>query len=187
MITLPLSNAFLHELGHILGAGHSDGHGENGAYPYGHGFFIPPTNSDPNMGERTVMAYPMAGHRHRVNRFSNPRVKFGKERRPTGDPMHNNARAITEGRFAHAAVGDESVPCGEEDCRLDKFTETCKRWRDSGVCAVQTGEALVKRDCSCCSEFVMWDNGTLWNYVIDRLREGGRAGAVPQLGGVRGL
>ena len=54
------------------------------------------------------MAYSTAGER-RVNYYSSPDVNFNGI--PSGTTKNDNARTLTEVRFAAAHVGDESMAC----------------------------------------------------------------------------
>ena len=56
------------------------------------------------------MAYNADGHKTRVNFMSNPNVDY--KGYPTGNAAHaDNARVVTENRFAMADIGDESGAC----------------------------------------------------------------------------
>ena len=54
------------------------------------------------------MAYNTAGEK-RVNYYSNPKVNY--QGYPSGTYENDNARALTENRFAAANIGDESETC----------------------------------------------------------------------------
>merc|ERR1711962_1958072 len=82
------------------------GWGQDGSGQHLH--FIGPTKWW-RKGYRSSMAYPKAGHRHRINYFSNPDVMY--KGYPTGTEKNNCARVIKENRFGMAALGDESKTC----------------------------------------------------------------------------
>merc|ERR1711962_411656 len=98
---------FGHELGHNFGCSH-DRTTNWAPYNYAYGHFIGPTKWW-RKGYRSSMAYPKAGHRHRINYFSNPDVMY--KGYPTGTEKNNCARVIKENRFGMAALGDESKTC----------------------------------------------------------------------------
>ena len=100
--------SFGHEIAHLFGAGHNqEAHGgyTNSVYSYGHGFLIPG-------GYRSIMGYNYPGHSFRVNYYSNPNVNY--QGSASGTSSANNAKVISDNRFAMAAVGDESGSCPGE-------------------------------------------------------------------------
>merc|ERR1719427_1531133 len=94
-----------------MGADHDRDHAHMNKFLYGYGNHVGPAYLDGH-GYRTIMAYPKSGHRTRINYWSSsdPTVKFRGEF-PTGSKYKDNARVITETRFAFAARGDESETC----------------------------------------------------------------------------
>ena len=66
---------------------------------------------------RTIMAYSAKGEK-RVNYYSSPQVSYMGA--STGNRHNDNARTLTEVRFAAAGVGDERMSCPssepEEEC-----------------------------------------------------------------------
>ncbi len=63
---------FGHEMGHNMGAQHDRAHaGSNGAYSYSYGYCLPGIE-----GYHTIMAYDYGSCNTRINRWSNPDVKY---------------------------------------------------------------------------------------------------------------
>ena len=63
---------------------------------------LQPSNSNNDLGFRTILAYNSNGHRNRVNFYSNPNVVFSPTGTPTGIvSTSNNARVITDNRFVY--------------------------------------------------------------------------------------
>ena len=103
---------FGHELGHNFGCHHDILVADNTYFSYGHGHHI--EQGDASHGYRTIMAYWAPNHHVIANYYSNPSVDFPITQTPTGvADVSNNARVITENRFAFAANGDESNMCSE--------------------------------------------------------------------------
>jgi hypothetical protein len=118
--------SFGHELGHNIGLMHNKEAGSNGMYDHGHGYLI--AKGSHSTGFRTILAYNADGHRTRVNYYSNPDVLYPTTGTATGvTGVANNARILTDNRFALAAVGDESqcesYPIDPE-CILNNVTFT---------------------------------------------------------------
>jgi hypothetical protein len=82
--------AYLHEIGHNLGANHGDG--DVGAFPYSRGY------RDATHGFRTIMAYGGGCICPRIPYFSTPDVQYDDEGtlRPVGSADEDNARTIDE-------------------------------------------------------------------------------------------
>lgn len=115
--------SFGHEIGHNFGAQHNpEQYSSTDGDGYGH--LIQPTSSSVNSGYRTILAYRADGHAFRVNHYSNPDVQFNNN--PTGIvSVSNNARLITDNRFAMASCGTEE-PNGEcNDCSVNPANEPC--------------------------------------------------------------
>ena len=103
--------SFAHEIGHNVGLYHDQRTSVNPRYTFGQGHHI--TKGKASTGFRTVLAYSLAGHRTRVNYYSNPLVKHPVTGTPTGIAGRaDNARLLIQQRFKLAAMGDESNTCG---------------------------------------------------------------------------
>merc|ERR550517_1959205 len=60
-------------------------------------------------GYRTVLAYNSPGYSTRVNYYSNPAINYPGTGTSTGvNGLSNNARVITENRYAMDALGSDS-------------------------------------------------------------------------------
>ena len=128
---------FGHELGHNFGCHHDPASDTNTYFSYGHGHLI--EQGVASMGYRTVLAYSAPNHQTRVNYYSNPSVNLSETQTATGGAgLSNNARVITENRFAFASLGDESA--AEMCCPLSWFSfegncykvfEEAKTWQDA--------------------------------------------------------
>ncbi len=88
--------SFAHELGHLMGARHDEGHDPTGTpFPYGHGFQQPSPSA--NAAFRTVMAYQCKAPDTcdpRVPYWSNPDIRY--KGAPAGATADNNARVLNE-------------------------------------------------------------------------------------------
>merc|ERR1712215_13765 len=102
--------SFGHELAHGFGLEHQRSHALSFSHPYAYGYVM--------KGGRfsTILAYETAGSK-RVNYYSSPNLRY--EGIVTGRPENDNARALTEVRFAVANIGDESNVCEDlvKECR----------------------------------------------------------------------
>ena len=99
-----------HEIGHNFGCHHDPDTDTNTYFSYGHGHRI--EQGVGTEGHRTILAYGAPNHWARANYYSNPAVIFPETQTPTGvTGLSNNARVITETRFAFASLGDESKMC----------------------------------------------------------------------------
>ena len=150
---LPL-HTFAHELGHNMGAAHNKEalvhttYPENQFYKYGHGHLIEKGKlASSDSGYRTLMAYSAPGHKKIANYFSNPDLKY----KPTGTRLgkqgvSNNARVLTENRFAMQEVGDESGTCSDGfEVGLPTTTGSQGPWTPQATTAstpVMEGEAI---------------------------------------------
>ena len=103
--------SFGHEVGHNIGLQHNPEVATNPVYPYALGHLI--AQGSASTGYRTILAYNAAGHRTRVNYYSNPDVNYPVTGTPTGLVGSNNAALLNINRASLAAVGDESSICGE--------------------------------------------------------------------------
>ena len=99
-----------HEIGHNFGCHHDPDTDTNTEFPYGHGHRI--EQGVGTEGHTTIMAYGAPNYWARANYYSNPAVIFPETQTPTGVAgLSDNARLITENRFAFASLGDESKMC----------------------------------------------------------------------------
>jgi len=95
--------SFGHEIGHGLGL-HHDRRTQKGSSStaYAYGYTI-------KTGQyRSIMAYNYKGEK-RINYYSNPDVKY--KGLPTGTSRYNNAKVLTDQRFAAAKIGNERMKC----------------------------------------------------------------------------
>jgi len=107
--------SFGHELGHNFGAKHnvekySSSSLSSHPYSYGHGYLIKPTGPTKYSGYRTILAYFADGHYNRINHYSDPGEICPdclEADSVLGDDEANNAKVITDNRFAMAACGAE--------------------------------------------------------------------------------
>ena len=138
-----------HELGHNLGNMHDKVQGPNKYFKYGLGKHVGPDKLD-GKGYMTIMAYQTATHRREINYYSNPDIKF-RGKYVTGSADENNARVLTETRFAMASVGDES-----EKCALSMVTPTTTSTTTTTTPATTTTATTANtkckdKECSCSS------------------------------------
>merc|ERR1711892_1236549 len=109
--------SFGHEIGHNFGAKHNvEKYDDISSHPYlhGHGYLIKPTGPSKWTGYRTILAYNADGHYNRINRYSNPDQVCPnclEVDSVMGDEFSNNAKVITDNRFAMAACGTEENTC----------------------------------------------------------------------------
>merc|ERR1719369_1751928 len=107
--------SFGHELGHNFGMKHNPEKYETSSlsshpYSYGHGYLIKPTGPTKYSGYRTILAYFADGHYNRINHYSDPGEICPdclEADSVLGDVEANNAKVITDNRFAMAACGAE--------------------------------------------------------------------------------
>ena len=134
---------FGHELGHNFGCHHDPDSDTNTDFSYGHGHLI--EQGVASKGYRTVLAYSSSNHETRVNYYSNPAVIFSETQTATGvSGLSNNARVITENRFAFASLGDESAVCCPVswfpfDGNCYKGFDDAKDWEDANEHCVRLG------------------------------------------------
>ena len=118
--------SFGHEIGHNIALYHNrEVASTNPTFSDGHGFLI--AQGSASTGARTILAYSAAGHRTRINYYSNPNVIFSGTGTATGSSTSNNARVLTVQRFALAAVGDESTSCSVTTTTARTTTTTTSR------------------------------------------------------------
>jgi len=138
-ISYNMSDTFVHEAGHCLGAMHDRYTLNNPTYPaYNYGYCLP------NTPYATVMAYTdncPPPQRESILHFSNPDVSY--QGVPTGDDDNNNARAITEDRIRTSQYGSN---CLVQTDTLGTLSNQC-RWTEwstwsgwSPCCCVDVGE-----------------------------------------------
>ena len=97
-------------LGHNYGCHHNPEVATNSYFSYGHGHLIDKGNT--STGYRTILAYNAAGHSTRVNYYSNPSMNYPFSQTATGVvDLSDNARVITQNRFAFASLGNETAAC----------------------------------------------------------------------------
>jgi len=140
--------SFGHELGHNIGANHNRADaGDHVAYDYGYG-----KGFGPDL--RTIMGYSEEGHKKRVNYWSSQKVEY--KSMTTGSSTEDNARVLTENRFAFAAVGDESGDCsskvgcntgGNSCCTSDNPCGRGEGDCDTGEGECQTGLICGSNNC----------------------------------------
>jgi len=103
---------FAHEIGHNFGCHHDPDNADNSYFSYGHAHHI--EQGVASKGYRTILAYSAANHQTRLNYYSNPLQVLDITQTSLGvADLSDNARLITENRFAFAANGDESNMCSE--------------------------------------------------------------------------
>lgn len=99
--------SFGHEIGHGLGLRHNRAAASSKTsmtQPYAYGYII-------KSGKyRSIMAYNSPAGEDRVNYYSSPEI-FYKGTWVTGTTNDDNARVLTDNRFAAAKIGDESMRC----------------------------------------------------------------------------
>merc|ERR1712215_302158 len=95
--------SFGHEIGHGFGLAHQRRSSKSRGHPYAYGYVMKRGHY------RTILAYDEAGEK-RVNYYSSPNVRY--KGIATGRPENDNARHLTEVRFAVTDIGDESNVCG---------------------------------------------------------------------------
>jgi len=111
--------SFGHEIGHNFGAKHnvekySTSDLSSHPYLHGHGYLIKPTGPSKYSGYRTILAYFADGHSNRINHYSDPGQVCPdclESDSVLGDEYSNNAKVITDNRFAMAACGAEENMC----------------------------------------------------------------------------
>jgi len=114
--------SFGHEIGHNFGAKHnvekySASSLASHPYSYGHGYLVEPKGPSYYTGYRTILAYTADGYFNRINRYSNPNKicdlcsAADWASSVLGDAEADNAKVITDNRFAMAACGAEDNVC----------------------------------------------------------------------------
>lgn len=114
--------SFGHEIGHNFGAKHnvekySSSSLASHPYSYGHGYLVEPKGPSYYTGYRTILAYTADGYYNRINRYSNPNKicdlcsAADWATSVLGDAEADNAKVITDNRFAMAACGAEDNVC----------------------------------------------------------------------------
>ena len=109
---------------------------------------------------RSIMAYNTAGER-RINYYSNPDVNF--KGYPTGTHANDNARTMSEVRFAVANIGDESMGCPADvivDC-TDKYS-SCSTAAESS-CWHEKVKASCPSSCGLCPGLTPHLSNTCYN------------------------
>jgi hypothetical protein len=140
--------SFGHELGHNIGLTHNKEVAKNSKYAYGHAHLI--ANCPHSSGFRTILAYYADGHRTRVNYYSNPDVIYPGTGTPTGvEGVSNNARILTQNRFALAEVGKDTKNAA--DCVLSDVSYESKRSYKGS-----TTQAGCKEYCTKDSRCFLW-------------------------------
>ena len=110
-------------LGHNFGCHHNPEETTSSYFSYGHGHLI--EQGSASRGYRTILAYSAEGHTKRVNYYSNPSVDYPVSQTPTGvEGLSDNARVITQNRFAFASLGDESATCTDNFSTFAPTTTT---------------------------------------------------------------
>merc|ERR1711970_426693 len=171
--------SFGHELAHNIGLAHNKETGHyNRHFSYGQANLI--KRGKASTGYRTILGYNYAGHRERVNYYSNPDVIYPRTGTPTGTSGANNAKVLTLHRFKLADIGDESdyqcsgappvttappattIDCSNEGTRVD-------RWKY--VYAGQKSDSGCAAACSSDNDCVGWTNGYgKWCYKLNAIK-----------------
>merc|ERR1719228_867576 len=171
--------SFGHELAHNIGLAHNKETGHyNRHFSYGQANLI--KRGKASTGYRTILGYNYAGHRERVNYYSNPDVIYPRTGTPTGTSRANNAKVLTLQRFKLADIGDESdyqcsgappvttappattIDCSNEGTRVD-------RWKY--VYAGQKSDSGCAAACSSDNDCVGWTNGYgKWCYKLNAIK-----------------
>ena len=117
--------SFGHEIGHGLGLHHDRRVAKHGSSstPYAFGKVFQAGRF------RSIMAYNQRGET-RVNYYSSPSINF--QGTMTGSQHEDNARVLSENRFAASAIGDESMQCSQGVTTAPTTTTTspptCRDW-----------------------------------------------------------
>ena len=111
------------------------------------------------------MAYSTAGER-RVNHYSSPRIMFSGH--PTGTEENDNARALTEVRFAVANIGDEDMECPVKVANKALNTDCRDKYRScfmvaSSCCWDSIIAAGCPSSCGLCPGMVPQPSNTCYN------------------------
>ena len=109
---------------------------------------------------RTIMAYSTAGEK-RVNYYSSPQVNYMGA--VTGNTHNDNARTLTEVRFAAAGVGDERLSCPSQsgiDC-VDRYPNCGAVALTS--CWHSTVKDSCRRSCGLCPGLTPAPSNTCYN------------------------
>merc|ERR1719228_386854 len=130
--------SFGHEIGHNFGAKHnvekySTSDLSSHPYLHGHGYLIKPTGPSKYSGYRTILAYFADGHYNRINHYSDPGQVCPdclESDSVLGDEYSNNAKVITDNRFAMAA-------CGAEENMCSATVQTTEAATTEAVCTVK--------------------------------------------------
>jgi len=118
---------FAHEIGHNIGLMHNPETGNGASNPGGTGHLIAAGNG--KAGARTILAYHAAGHRTRVNYYSNPSVVYPATGTPTGVAgVSDNAAVLMRNRIALQRLGDESGSCKTSGCTFTDNSSRCPAW-----------------------------------------------------------
>ena len=91
------------------------------------------------------MAYSKAKER-RVNYYSTPEIMF--KGHPTGTVENDNARALTEVRFAIADIGDEAMECPGEVSNRGVDDDCHDKYRSCYLATSSCWDPLVAAGCS---------------------------------------
>ena len=126
--------SFGHEVAHGFGLAHDRRVASSSSTGHAYGYVFRPGQY------RTIMAYSQRGEK-RVNYYSSPGARYQGDF--TGNKDNDNARTLTDIRFAAASVGDESLSCprlGGEQCE-DRYTNC------PAVAASSCWHSTVKEAC----------------------------------------
>jgi len=107
---------------------------------------------------RSIMAYSRYLET-RINYYSNPDVIYKRskwaEAFPTGTQDANNARVLTERRFAIAKIGDESMQCSTSRANFEgqchDETPRCVKYASEGKCSWEPMAVACPIACGLCS------------------------------------
>ena len=106
------------------------------------------------------MAYSTAGER-RINYYSSPNLNFKEI--PTGTTKNDNARTLSEVRFAASNVGDESMACPAavgSECK-DKF-DSCSNAAETS-CWHEKMKDACPSSCGLCPGMTPHISNTCYN------------------------
>jgi len=145
--------SFGHEMAHGFGLHHDRRVASHSSAPYAFGYIV-------KRGlYRTIMAYNTAGEQ-RVNYLSNPGVLY--QGSPTGDTQTNNARRLSEVRFAVAEIGDESLACAADIEKCEDRSAACPEAAMTS-CWYESVKSSCPSSCGLCPGMAPQGSTTCYN------------------------